>query len=116
MAERNKTILVGREGGDHLDLNQAVIYTGVSRITLLRRISEGKLPSSIVNGKHRVSSGDLDALFGPAPVLGSAISPSDETLRLWAQRVAASAPPLRPEQRDVVLSALSEALVTVGGE
>ncbi|QZY52248.1 helix-turn-helix domain-containing protein [Leucobacter tenebrionis] len=116
MAERNRTILVGREGGDHLDLTQAVIYTGVSRVTLMRRIADGKLPSQIVNGKHRVSTGDLDALFGPAPVLAGARTADDATLRLWAKRVAEAAPPLRPEQRDVVLSALADALVVTGGE
>ncbi|GAA2837829.1 hypothetical protein FB468_0717 [Leucobacter komagatae] len=116
MAERNRTVLVGRDGEDHLDLTQAVVYTGVSRVTLMRRIADGRLPSQIVNGKHRVSSGDLDALFGPAPVLAGARTADDSTLRLWAKRVAEAAPPLRPEQRDVVLSAFADALITIGGE
>lgn len=115
MADKNKLGVIGDHGGEYLNLTQAVTYTGLSRITLHRRIADGKLRSQIVNGRHRVALADLDALFGPAPVLGNGREASDETLKEWAARMASVAPPLRPEQRDIVLSAFSAALVTVGG-
>lgn len=115
MADQNKLGLMGDSDGEYLSLTQAVTYTGLSRITLMRRIADGRLPSQIVNKRHRVAVGDLDALFGPAPVLANGREASDETLKLWAARMASVAPPLRPEQRDIVLSAFSAALVTVGG-
>lgn len=98
------------------NLTQAVAYTGKSRPTLHRRILDGTLPSVMVRGEHRVAKGDLDAIFGPVPVLGIHGTPKDESLRLWAKRIARNAPPLRPEQRDVVLAALSDALVVTGDE
>ena len=97
-------------------LTQAVPLAGRSRSTLARHVRAGTLPSALVRGEYRVARGDLLALFGPVPSLGIHGAPQDESLRVWAQRMAKAAPPLRPEQRDVVLAALSDALVVKGGE
>lgn len=97
-------------------LTQAAPISGMSRSTLARHVRLGSLPSALVRGEYRVARGDLVALFGPVPSLGIHGMPQDESLRVWAQRMAKAAPPLRPEQRDVVLAALADALVVTGGE
>ncbi|PDQ35524.1 MAG: hypothetical protein B5766_05515 [Candidatus Lumbricidophila eiseniae] len=95
---------------DMLTLKEAAELHRISLATLNRHIANGSLPAFKFHGRNHVTRGDLEAAFGPVPVFPSSSGPTDEGLRTWAERVAASAPPLRPEQRDIIVSAFSAAL------
>jgi excisionase family DNA binding protein len=93
-----------------LTLKEAAAHSGVSLSTINRYIADGKLPAYKMRGKNYVTPGDLEAAFGPVPVIPTSSGVTDEGLRAWAERVAATAPPLRAEQRDIIISAFSTAL------
>lgn len=90
-----------------LDLDAAVGRSGRSKVTLRRYIKTGRLPAVKDGRKIYVATKDLDEAVAPTPV----VSP-DADLKSWAQRMAASAPPFRPEQRDIIVSAFTS---TLGG-
>lgn len=95
-----------------LTLKQAAERGHISIATLNRYIASGRLPAMKMGGKNYVTVGDLDAAIGPVPVLPSGAARggvTDEGLRAWAERVASTAPPLRPEQRQIIVAAFSSA-------
>lgn len=101
-----------------LDFEGVIAYSGYSSATINRYIKNGLLPAvkAVRDGRRRYffSPADVDAAFGIQPVLPATEHVSDSTLRTWAQRMAASAPPMRPEQRDVVTAAFTTALSVKG--
>lgn len=88
-----------------LDLNAAAECSGRSVITLRRYIRTGRLPAVKDGRKVYVTRTDLDAAVAPIPVVAS-----DNDLKNWARRMAAAAPPFRPEQRDIIVSTFTSAL------
>lgn len=88
-----------------LDLDHASERSGRSIITLRRYIRAGRLPAIRDGRKLYVVPSELDAAVAPVPVV---VEQSD--LKAWARRMAASAPPIRPEQRDIIVSAFASAL------
>lgn len=89
----------------NLDLDTAAERSGRSVITLRRYIKTGRLPAVRDGRKLYVAKEELDAAVAPVPVV---VAESD--LKAWARRMAAAAPPFRPEQRDVVVSAFTSTL------
>jgi hypothetical protein len=89
----------------YLDLNTAAQDCGRSVITLRRYIKAGRLPAVRDGHKLYVAKESLDAAVAPAPVVVA-----ENGLKAWAQRKAAAAPPFRPEQCDIILSAFTSAL------
>jgi hypothetical protein len=79
--------------------------SGYSVITMRRYIRDGRLPAFKIGGRIYITEVDLEAAFAPRPVV-----PKTEDLKCWAERMAASAPPLRPEQHDLIVSAFAAAL------
>lgn len=88
-----------------LDLDASAAHSGRSTVTLRRYIKMGRLPAVKDGRKIYVTQTDLDAAVAPVPVAATC-----EDLKSWAQRMAAAAPPFRPEQRDLIVSAFSSAL------
>jgi hypothetical protein len=88
-----------------LDLDAAAECSGRSVITLRRYIRTGRLLAVKDGRKIYVTQADLEAAVTPIPVIAS-----DSDLKSWARRMAAAAPPFRPEQRDVIVSTFTSAL------
>ncbi|MCO4253881.1 MULTISPECIES: helix-turn-helix domain-containing protein [Micrococcaceae] len=88
-----------------LDLGAAAVCSGRSVITLRRYIKAGRLPAVKDGRKIYVTRPDLDAAVTPIPIVAS-----DSDLKSWARRMAAAAPPFRPEQRDIIVSTFTTAL------
>lgn len=88
-----------------LDLDAAHEYSGRSVITLRRYIRTGRLPAVKDGRKVYVTKADLEAAITPVPVVAS-----DSDLKNWARRMAAAAPPFRPEQRDIIVATFTSAL------
>jgi hypothetical protein len=91
-----------------LDLNRASERCGRSVITLRRYIQSGRLPAVREGRKLYVNPDELDAAVAPIRVVLQ-----DSELTKWARRMAEAAPPIRPEQRDIIVSAFSSALKEV---
>lgn len=89
----------------HLDLDAAAECSGRSVITLRRYIRTGRLPAVKDGRKIYVTQADLEAAVTPVPVVAS-----DSDLKAWARRMAAAAPPFRPEQRNIIVSTFTSAL------
>lgn len=88
----------------NLDLNTAAQHCGRSVSTLRRYIRAGRLPTVRDGRKLYVAKESLDAAVAPAPV---AVAESD--LKAWVRQMVDAAPPLRPEQCDIILSAFASA-------
>ncbi|WP_190243065.1 helix-turn-helix domain-containing protein [Arthrobacter globiformis] len=88
-----------------LDLDAGAEFSGRSVITLRRYIRTGRLPAVKDGRKIYVTQADLEAAVRPVPVVAS-----DGDLKSWARRMAAAAPPFRPEQRDLIVSTFTSAL------
>lgn len=69
---------------------------------LRRRIRVGDLPRRLVGNKYLLQFAEVEARSAP--------SRSAETLEEWAGRMAESAPPLSPEQVDMVMEAFASSL------
>jgi len=88
-----------------LSLPEASARSGYGVSTLRRHIKDGRLKAVKAKGRIFVRLSDLDAFAEPEPV-----QPSEASLQEWARRMAAKAPAMRPEQRQVILAAFSSAL------
>lgn len=83
----------------------------IGNTSLRDHIRKGNLDAVRFRGKLYIRPEDVEAVLAPRPVVVS-----EESLRSWAQRMAAKAPAFRPEQRDVIVSAFSSALSTGGAK
>lgn len=88
-----------------LDLSAAVLRTGRSEATLRRYVKSGRLPAARDGRRLLFTKADLDAACAPVPVVAT-----DTSLRAWAERVAATAPPFRSDQREVLVTLLASAM------
>jgi hypothetical protein len=88
-----------------LSLPEASERSGYGVSTLRRHIKDGRLKAVKAKGRIFVRLSDLDAFAEPEPV-----QPSEASLQEWARRMAAKAPAMRPEQRQIILAAFSSAL------
>lgn len=75
---------------------------GHSEPTLRRYVANGKLKAVRFGGRLYFDEDEVREALAPVPA-----RPSDDYLREWAQKQAAAAPPFRPEQRDIIVSAFS---------
>lgn len=75
---------------------------GHSEPTLRRYVAKGKLKAVRFGGRLYFDEDAVHEALAPVPA-----RPSDDYLREWAQKQAAAAPPFRPEQRDIIVSAFS---------
>ncbi|AOT04723.1 helix-turn-helix domain-containing protein [Arthrobacter sp. U41] len=89
----------------YIAIQAAAERSGFSVITLRRYIRDGRLPAVKIGGKVFVTEANLDASIAPHVIV-----PKTEDLKAWAERMAAAAPPLRPEQRDLIVSTFASAL------
>lgn len=90
---------------DYFDLATAVKQRNVGLSTLRHHIKVGHIPAVKIRGKVYIKPEDLDVFLSPTPILIA-----DSTLKDWAERMAARAPAIRPEQRDIIVSAFRAAL------
>ena len=74
-------------------LRDAARHCRVSKSTIHRRVDSGELPAVRVGDHYEVEIADLDALFGPTPVIPRNPHLPDD-IREWAESVAATAPPM----------------------
>lgn len=86
----------------YLDLGAAAERSGRSTVTLRRYIKTGRLPAVKDGRKIYVTEADLDSAVMPIPIVAS-----DVDLKSWAQRLAATAPPFRQDQLDIIISAFT---------
>lgn len=95
----------------YLTLREATAEGYGAYSTLRSWIAQGRLPAVKTGGRVKVLRSDLDALATPvSPRLEIS---SDEDIRAWAERQAASAPPLDERQRAILLDAFSGAIKAV---
>ncbi|MFS2028717.1 MULTISPECIES: hypothetical protein [unclassified Curtobacterium] len=90
---------------DYIDLATAGAQSAMSASLLRYYIRTSRLPAVKIRGKLHVARADLDDFLAPKPA-----STEDTALRAWAEKVAAKAPPLRPEQVDLIVSTFSSLL------
>lgn len=83
-----------------LDLKEATALGYGAYSTLHMYIRQGKLRAHKIGGKTKVRVSDLDAMVRPHP------SNPPESVEQWAQRMAATAPPMTDEQVAAVVSIL----------
>ncbi|POH73471.1 helix-turn-helix domain-containing protein [Arthrobacter glacialis] len=89
----------------YVGVQDAAERTGLSVVTLRRYIRDGRLPAVKMRGRVFVTEADLDAAVEPRIIV-----PKTESLQDWAKRMAADAPPFRPEQVDLIMSAFATVL------
>lgn len=87
-----------------LDLKTAAQHSGRSVSTLRRYIHAGRLPSVKYGSKLYVARASLDATVRPAP-----LAVTESEYDAWVRRMVDAAPPLRPEQCRIILSAFASA-------
>ncbi|WIB34431.1 DNA-binding protein [Curtobacterium sp. MCSS17_005] len=90
---------------EYIDLATAGTRSDMSTSLLRYYIRTSRLPAVKIRGKVHVAQADLDEFLAPKP-----LRVDDGTLRAWAEKVAAKAPPLRPEQVDLIVSTFSSVL------
>lgn len=83
-----------------LDLKEATRLGYGAYSTLHLYIRQGKLRAHKVGGKTKVRVSDLEAMVEPHP------SNPPESIEQWAQRMAATAPPMTDEQAQRIVAIL----------
>lgn len=83
-----------------LDLNEAATLGFGANSTLRQYIRQGKLKAYKVGGKTKIRVSDLEAMAVPHP------SAPAESVEEWAQRMAATAPPMTDEQAQKIVAIL----------
>jgi len=83
-----------------LDLKEAVELGYGASSTLRLYIRQGKLKALKVGGKTKIRVSDLEAMATPHPTA------PPESVEQWAQRVAATAPPMTDEQAAKIVAIL----------
>lgn len=78
---------------------------GFSEPTLRRYVAKGKLKAVRFGGRLYFDAEHVREALSPVPA-----RPSDDYVREWARKMAAEAPPLRPEQRDIIVSAFASVI------
>lgn len=104
-----------RVGGAPPSGNSITMWVDIPALPKLRKFAGTVTASQAGTDDQLVgTTSGSPARISPHPLrrwTGSQAGPTEEGLRAWAERVAAGAPPLRPEQRKVIISAFSSALM-----
>ncbi len=100
--------------GQKVSLDAAAELLGVSKYTVRRMITDGKLPGYKVGRQSiRVDTDDIAAAFTPITPKGCTMSPAvgrwtvDDDTREWVAANVAAAPALTPEQRNKLADLLA---------
>lgn len=82
-------------------ITAAAARHGVSPVTVLRRVRDGRLPAVKRGKRYEVEVADLERVFAPEPVVPARKRDALlDDLELAAERVAAEAPPLSESARE----------------